>query len=211
MATHTKKVFSSYFEKILSGDKTYEVRLADWRCDGGDTLHLVEIDDKTKQPTGRTLDRTIDSVIRTKTIDERGWWSQDDIAQYGYQVLALVAEESVQGGSFHEMQQQALAVRDHYDELQETDGHKKWNASDRMAGFVGDVGDLSKLVMAKQGIRRGPDDIDEVLAHELSDCLWSVLVLADELNIDLEAAFTNNMKQLHERIEGEKRAKEGAS
>ena len=105
---------------------------------------------------------------------------------------------------FSDLMAKALAVRDHYDGLQVADGHKKWDAQDRMAGFVGDVGDLSKLVMAKHGIRRGPDNIDGALAHELSDCLWSVMVLADELGIDLERAFTKTMNELHERIEKEK-------
>lgn len=105
---------------------------------------------------------------------------------------------------FSELTGQALAVRDHYDELQRADGHEQWDVSDRMAGFVGDVGDLSKLVMAKKGVRRGPDDIDAALAHELADCLWSVMVIADELGINLEQAFTKTMNELHERIEKEK-------
>jgi NTP pyrophosphatase (non-canonical NTP hydrolase) len=106
--------------------------------------------------------------------------------------------------SFTNLSHKALAVRNHYNELQKADGHKIWNAQDRMAGFVGDVGDLSKLIMAKYELRRGPEVIDEALAHELSDCLWSVMVLADELNIDLEKAFTKTMDELHERIEKEK-------
>lgn len=105
---------------------------------------------------------------------------------------------------FSDFIKQALAVRDHYDELQAADGKKKWDASDRMAGFVGDVGDLSKLVMAKHGIRRGPEDIDAALAHELSDCLWSIMVLSDELGIDLEQAFTKWIEEMHARIEREK-------
>jgi len=99
---------------------------------------------------------------------------------------------------------QAVTIRDHYKELQLADGNKIWNVSDRTAGFVGDVGDLSKLVMAKQGLRRGPQDIDAALAHELSDCLWSILVIADELHIDIEIAFSQWVKEMHERIEREK-------
>jgi NTP pyrophosphatase (non-canonical NTP hydrolase) len=98
----------------------------------------------------------------------------------------------------------AVAVRDHYSELQKVDGQKLWNVQDRMAGFVGDVGALSKLIMVKHGLRRGPDDIDDELAHELSDCLWSVMIIANELGIDLEEAFTKSMKELHIRIEKEK-------
>lgn len=99
----------------------------------------------------------------------------------------------------------ALAVRDKYSELQKVDGHKQWSVQDRTAGFVGDVGDLSKLVMAKHGVRRGPKDIDAALAHELSDCLWSVIVIADELGVDLEQAFVKTMNELHLRIDQEKR------
>ena len=109
-----------------------------------------------------------------------------------------------QNQQFSDLMKMALAVRNHYDELQEADGQKRWDASDRMAGFVGDVGELSEFVMVKMGKRRGPADIDTVLAHELSDCLWSIMVLADELGIDLEQAFVKSMKELHERIEREK-------
>lgn len=98
----------------------------------------------------------------------------------------------------------ALSVRDHYDELQEKDGQPRWDASDRMAGFVGDVGDLSKLVMMKQGKRRAVEDIDTALKHEVTDCLWSIIVIADELGMDLEAEFSKTMDELHERIERQK-------
>lgn len=110
--------------------------------------------------------------------------------------------------AFDELQKKALAVRDHYNELQKTDGKEVWNAQDRMAGFVGDVGTLSRLVMVKHGLRRGPEDIDEELAHELSDCLWSIMVIADELNINLEESFTKTIDELHDRIEKEKANKD---
>lgn len=106
--------------------------------------------------------------------------------------------------TIQDLTQQALIIRDSYRTLNETDGHLAWGVSDYTAGFVGDVGDLSKLVMAKSGLRRGADDIDDALAHELSDCLWSVLVIADELGINLEQSFTKNMNDLEARIEKEK-------
>ncbi len=70
-----------------------------------------------------------------------------------------------------------------------------------MSGFVGDVGDLSKLIMAKRGLRSDvDDDIDDKIAHELADCLWSVCVLADKYNVNLEAAFLKTMDELDERL-----------
>ena len=71
-----------------------------------------------------------------------------------------------------------------------------------MSGFVGDVGDLSKIIMAKHGLR-SMDDVDAKLAHELSDCLWSILVLSDKYHIDLAAAFLQTMDGLDKRIESQ--------
>lgn len=92
---HTKKVLKKYFDKILSGEKTYEVRLADWHCAEGDILELVEIDDETRQPTGRTLQRKVGAVIRTKELENLDWWSKEDMQKYGFQILALVDGERV--------------------------------------------------------------------------------------------------------------------
>ncbi len=68
-----------------------------------------------------------------------------------------------------------------------------------MAGFVDDVGDLSKIIMAKHGLR-DMEDVDEKLAHELSDCLWSILVLASKYSIDLPNEFMKTMDLLDKRI-----------
>jgi len=52
-----------------------------------------------------------------------------------------------------------------------------------------------KLVMAKTGAR-AVADVDRKLAHELSDCLWSVLVLARCYGLDLEREFLTTMAEL---------------
>src|SRR3989344_3578361 len=67
-------------------------------------------------------------------------------------------------------------------------GRKKWRVADYYQGFVGDVGDLGKLIMAKNNLRHYKNQ-NKKLAHALSDCLWSILVLADGLKIDLEKEF----------------------
>ena len=68
-------------------------------------------------------------------------------------------------------------------------GREVWDTGDLALGFVGDVGDLAKLVMAVDGRREIPG-ARERLGHELADCLWSVLVLADRYGVDLGAEFT---------------------
>lgn len=103
---------------------------------------------------------------------------------------------------YEDLLKRAVAVRARYDELNASRGIT-WNEQNLMSGFVGDVGDLSKLIMAKHGLRP-IDDVDAKLAHELADCLWSVLVLADKYNIDLAAEFMKSMDQLDKRIDNEK-------
>lgn len=64
---------------------------------------------------------------------------------------------------------------------------------------MGDVGDLQKIAMAKAGLRE-MENVDEKLKHELADCLWSVLVLAEKHNINIEESFLKTMDDLERRI-----------
>ena len=96
-------------------------------------------------------------------------------------------------------QKRALEIRAMYDELNKKQRNHTWDAKDHAMGFVGDVGDLMKLVAAKEGVRAGAD-VDSRLGHELADCLWSVFVLADHYNIDLEKEFVRTMDYLEKRI-----------
>jgi NTP pyrophosphatase (non-canonical NTP hydrolase) len=101
-----------------------------------------------------------------------------------------------------ELINRAKSIRDAYAKIEIKSSGKPWGVSERTQGFVADAGDLMKLMMAKGGLRK-IDDVDAKLAHELSDCLWSVLVIADELVIDIEKEFGKNMDELQRKIEGE--------
>lgn len=104
--------------------------------------------------------------------------------------------------NFDEISQRAVEIRNKYDNLNKTKRGVVWNEQQLMAGFVGDVGDLSKIIMAKHGLR-AMEDVDAKLAHELSDCLWSVLVLAHKYGIDLSKEFMATMDGLDARIDKE--------
>lgn len=99
---------------------------------------------------------------------------------------------------FNDLLKRAVEVRGKYDQLNAQRG-VEWNEQNLMSGFVGDVGDLSKIIMAKHGLR-DMEDVDAKLAHELSDCLWSVFVLADKYGIDLATEFQSTMDALDERV-----------
>lgn len=103
---------------------------------------------------------------------------------------------------YEELRKRAVEIREHYDRLNQAKRGITWQGQDIMAGFVGDVGDLSKIIMAKHGLR-SMEDVDAKLVHELSDCLWSILVLADFYKIDLAAEFVKSMDKLENRISTE--------
>ena len=86
------------------------------------------------------------------------------------------------------LQARATEIARLYDRYNVTAGRGAWTTGDLALGFVGDVGDLAKLVMAVDG-RREIADARDLLGHELADCLWAVLVLADRYGVDLAAEF----------------------
>jgi NTP pyrophosphatase (non-canonical NTP hydrolase) len=86
------------------------------------------------------------------------------------------------------MQARAVEVGRLYDRYNMTAGRDAWTTGDLALGFVGDVGDLAKLIMAVDG-RREIADARDRLGHELADCLWAILVLADRYDVDLVAEF----------------------
>ena len=82
-----KKVQSQYFESILNGQKRYEIRLADFDYEAGDTLVLKEQKDGTQELTGRELETEILQHINTKEAEK--FWPKEDIEKYGLLVLSL--------------------------------------------------------------------------------------------------------------------------
>jgi NTP pyrophosphatase (non-canonical NTP hydrolase) len=97
------------------------------------------------------------------------------------------------------MVSQASNVRRLYDDENARLGRNPWGIGEYLQGFIADVGALSKLIMARNGFRDA-DNVDDRIAHELADCLWSIIVLANELDVDLETAFEKTMTQLEARL-----------
>lgn len=100
---------------------------------------------------------------------------------------------------FEQLNHEALAIKKAYTDKNQQDGHLPWSSAEYMQGFIGDVGDLAKLIMAKNNLRH-IDDVDQKINHELADCLWSLLVLSSELNVNLEHEFLATMTELKQRL-----------
>ena len=83
-----KKTWPKIFEKILSGEKKFELRLADFDIAEGDTLVLREYDPEKKDYTGRQIEKKVTMVLKTKNSD---WHNHTpkEIAKHGWQVIGL--------------------------------------------------------------------------------------------------------------------------
>jgi len=65
-----------------------------------------------------------------------------------------------------------------------------------MLGYLYDIGELGRLVMAAEDRWLYKGDLPRELKDKLSECLWWVLVLADRLGVDITKAFTTKMNEL---------------
>lgn len=86
MSVIEKKISPEYFEQINSGQKTFELRLADWKCKPGDTLVLREVD-KDRKYTGRELRKKVGYVLKTKNLS---FFTPDEVEEHGYQIISLL-------------------------------------------------------------------------------------------------------------------------
>lgn len=83
-----KKTWPKYFEKILSGEKKFELRLADFDIEKGDTLVLREYNPETNDYTGREIEKQVGFVLKTKG---NNWHNHtpEEIQKYGWQVIGM--------------------------------------------------------------------------------------------------------------------------
>jgi ribosomal protein S17 len=81
-----KKVWPEFFEKILSGEKNFDVRLADFECKPGDFFVLKEWSPETKEYTGRVIEKEVGYVLKTK---EQKFWPKEDIEKHGFQIISF--------------------------------------------------------------------------------------------------------------------------
>ena len=86
MAIIKKKIWPEYFELVKSGKKRFELRLADFDIKEGDTLILEEWNPKTKEYTGRTIEKKVDYILKFNLDD---FAQKNKIEEKGLYVIQL--------------------------------------------------------------------------------------------------------------------------
>lgn len=99
--------------------------------------------------------------------------------------------------NFQKMIDRAVVIKNKYHERES----KKWGVEQTMAGLVTDIGELNEIVMIYNGYRNDVNgDVEKRLKHELSDVLYSLMILANKTGIDLEKEFDITMDELEKRL-----------
>ena len=81
-----KKAWPKIFEDVLSGSKKFDLRLADFDISEGDTLILEEWNPKTKEYTGRKLEKKVGYILKFD-LDKFG--QKKEVLEKGLYVIQL--------------------------------------------------------------------------------------------------------------------------
>ncbi len=87
MAIIKKKSWPEEFETVTSGKKKYDLRLNDFEINEGDTLILEEWNPKTKEYTGRSIEKKVTYVGKHKL--DKLFWPKEEIEAKGLQIISL--------------------------------------------------------------------------------------------------------------------------
>jgi NTP pyrophosphatase (non-canonical NTP hydrolase) len=102
--------------------------------------------------------------------------------------------------TLQELMARAEEIRAKYEEYSALDGREAWRTRDYAMGLTGDIGDLIKLIMAKENLLDKPE-ADEKLGPEFADCLYALLVLANNYNVDLTKEIERKLDMITEKVE----------
>ncbi len=103
-----------------------------------------------------------------------------------------------------ELEQRVKKIKHAYNVANRFEGYKTWGESEYTHGLSGDAGDLAKLVLAKRGFSFVAKDTERKIAKKIADCLFSLLAIAEEMDIEVEAEFEAMLLKLEDKVKERK-------
>jgi hypothetical protein len=86
MAEIKKKTWPELFKKVKSGQKKFDLRVADFKIKKGDVLVLEEWDPKLKKYTGRKIKKKVNYVLKFKL---NSFGQKKEIEEKGFYIIQL--------------------------------------------------------------------------------------------------------------------------
>lgn len=177
-----KKIWPEYFEKILSGEKTFEVRLADFKCKIGDLLILKEWNPKTKKYTGRKIEKKINYLLKTKNLQ---FWPNEDARRYGFYVIGW----------------KERTAKQLQDEVKLFCKKNKIESpiEFRLLDLTSEVGEVAKEILKMNNYGRNKLQKNDEIEMELGDVFYSLITIANYFDVDLEKALIKAIEKYAKR------------
>lgn len=179
MTVIKKKAWPGIFEKMLSGEKNFDLRLADFNIKVGDTLVLEEYNPETKKYTGRKLTKKVGYVLHFK-LDSFG--QKEGIIKKGLYAIQLIE------GSFSIKQAQQMV-----DAWIKSLGSRYFDKLTQMAQLTEEVGEVARVISRTYGEQSFKKGEKEDLGDELADVLFALICIANSTGVDLTEKFENNL------------------
>lgn len=88
MATIEKKCWPEWFEKFTAGERTFELRLADFDLKDGDILVLKEYNPQTGKYSGREAEFVCKKVEHSAQ-NPLQFYDIEDVEKYGFWIIQL--------------------------------------------------------------------------------------------------------------------------
>lgn len=86
-----KKCWPEWFDKFVSGERTFELRLADFDLKDGDVMVMEEYNPETKQYTGRVA-RFKCQRVEHSAQNPLQFYNVDDVKKNGFWIIQLGKE-----------------------------------------------------------------------------------------------------------------------
>ena len=88
MAIIRNKCWPEWYGKFISGERTFELRLADFDLKDGDTIMMQEYDPETKTYTGREASFLCKRVEKSAQ-NPLQFYNIDDVKRHGFWIINL--------------------------------------------------------------------------------------------------------------------------
>ncbi len=98
--------------------------------------------------------------------------------------------------TFTEAATRSASIRLLYHQLEEAHHGVPWTKQEDVIGFMYDIGELGKLVMAGEGRWKIKGDTNQQLEDKLAECLWWLFCLSGRLDMDVSAIFRRKLAEL---------------
>lgn len=103
--------------------------------------------------------------------------------------------------TLQETAEKSMKVRNIYHRLEKEIHGKEWNTEEDALAFLTDAALVGRLIMAKEG--RWPSSEESLLPSKIGECLWWLVILAEENGFSFADCVETFLKEKEEFLNGE--------